>query len=669
MNQHLEVRGSENGEANTLREARNGAFAEETENKLDEVSLLKNGSYADLPTAKISELMKLKSLENSSTQSLFTVVNKVLDGSIERKNGDIPQCTAFLLKRVVQEIEQRVSTQAENFKKCPQQNNLFKIHKEMCKPRTRVLETLTSGISEENEVVMNQLQRIKIEKIEIEDKKQVEEQDIIRLMKEREYSNIQISVLNQELELARNTYDKQCLQLETQAKETKVELEKKLTDLEGLLTDSRNKVKELEVFSKSKTQRWRKKELSYKSFLDSQSGVLQTQKVYSEEFNHLGVKLKGLIDAAENYHNVLAENRKLYNEVQDLKGENGELVVANPLKQGKDSHRLFKFNKVFGPTATQGSVLDTQPLIRSVLDGYSVCIFAYGQTGSGKTYTMVCGQAKTLMFVQLNPDVESYSETISTLKFAERVSGVELGAARSNKEGRGVRDLMEQVALLKDTITKKDEEIGRLQLLKTSVNCERRDMSSPRYGSSSPRRHSLGIPQPRRSLSGGKISGLIEKSVSDKDNSSEYSDKHSEAVEACVTDGGQSISEAIESRLGSVEGHQNTTEDVELLGFGDADLEERLSDISDGELSMGTETDGSINSIVELTLFPETLKAPADSKEKRSLPSKLPRPPQKPGLKGSSRLSLPRGPTKVSSSSKKPSASGSSSTKSAKQRQ
>lgn len=49
------------------------------------------------------------------------------------------------------------------------------------------------------------------------------------------------------------------------------------------------------------------------------------------------------------------------------------------------------------------------------------------------------------MFVQLSPDVDSYSETVSTLKFAERVSGVELGAARSNKEGRDVRELMEQV--------------------------------------------------------------------------------------------------------------------------------------------------------------------------------------------------------------------------------
>jgi hypothetical protein len=58
---------------------------------------------------------------------------------------------------------------------------------------------------------------------------------------------------------------------------------------------------------------------------------------------------------------------------------------------------------------------------------------------------IVGGQAKTLMFVQLNPDIDSYSETISTLKFAERVSGVELGAAQSNKEGRDVRELMEQV--------------------------------------------------------------------------------------------------------------------------------------------------------------------------------------------------------------------------------
>lgn len=52
------------------------------------------------------------------------------------------------------------------------------------------------------------------------------------------------------------------------------------------------------------------------------------------------------------------------------------------------------------------------------------------------TYDLAGGQAKTLMFVQVNPDVESYSETISTLKFAERVSGVELGAAEAIKRER-----------------------------------------------------------------------------------------------------------------------------------------------------------------------------------------------------------------------------------------
>jgi hypothetical protein len=34
----------------------------------------------------------------------------------------------------------------------------------------------------------------------------------------------------------------------------------------------------------------------------------------------IGLDLKGLVDAAENYHGVLAENQKLFNEVQELKG-------------------------------------------------------------------------------------------------------------------------------------------------------------------------------------------------------------------------------------------------------------------------------------------------------------------------------------------------------------
>ncbi|CDP12026.1 unnamed protein product [Coffea canephora] len=277
------------------------------------------------------------------------------------------------------------------------------------------------------------------------------------------------------------------------------------------------------------------------------------------------------------------------------------------------------------------------------------------------------GQAKTIMFVQLNPDVESYSETVSTLKFAERVSGVELGAARSNREGRGVRELMEQVAFLKDSLAKKDEEIGRLRL-KVNATGERLGMSTQRYGSASPRRHSAGTSQQSRRLSAAKSSGV--KATSDLDNSSEYSDKHSEAgsqqslddlkhhkdffqqSRLAVAHVGQNFGEDLESKHVVTEGNQNLIDDVELLGFGEADSEERLSDISDGVLSMGTETDGSINSIVEYTLFPETAKPPAEGTEKPDVPSKLPRPQQKHSRTASSQLSSTKSSSKVAGSRK-----------------
>ncbi|CAL5016479.1 unnamed protein product [Urochloa decumbens] len=400
------------------------------------------------------------------------------------------------------------------------------------------------------------------------------------------------------------------------------------------------------------------------------------------------------------YHKLLEENRKLYNQVQDLKGsirvycrvkpfpktqseqrstvdhigENGEIMIANPQKQGKDGRKIFTFNKIFGPNASQSEVFaDTQPLIRSVMDGYNVCIFAYGQTGSGKTYTMsgpdvtaeetwgvnyrslndlfelsqtradsvtydvkvqmieiyneqvrdllmtdganrrleirnnshvnglnipdanivpvkcaqdvldlmkvgqrnravgstalnerssrshsvltvhvqgkevisgsilrgclhlvdlagservdkseatgerlteakhinkslsalgdviaalaqksshvpyrnskltqvlqdaLGGQAKTLMFVHVNPETDSFIETISTLKFAERVATIELGAARANKETSQVKDLKEEIAKLKLALDEKEREAVQFKDLANRVTSEMRN--------------------------------------------------------------------------------------------------------------------------------------------------------------------------------------------------
>ncbi|KFM25615.1 Kinesin-4 [Auxenochlorella protothecoides] len=67
-------------------------------------------------------------------------------------------------------------------------------------------------------------------------------------------------------------------------------------------------------------------------------------------------------------------------------GPDGALGVYSA-RHGRWHH--FRFDAVFGQSADQEEVYaETAPLVRSVLDGYNVCIFAYGQTGSGKTHTM-----------------------------------------------------------------------------------------------------------------------------------------------------------------------------------------------------------------------------------------------------------------------------------------
>ncbi|KAL4031498.1 hypothetical protein IC575_009777 [Cucumis melo] len=1116
--------------------------------KFHEVFQLKQGRYADLPAAKISEMMKSNSLDNAPTQSLLSVVNGILDESLEKKNGEIPHRVACLLRKVVQEIERRISTQADHLRT---QNNLFKAREEKFQSRIRVLEALASNINEENQSVLSQLQQTKqAEKTKAEEKKnslnedvsrlikerdeckaeilllkqeletakktyelrclQVEMEkgeDVSRLMKERDESKVEITMLKQELEIAKKTYELRCLQLkteigedaarlikerdesrekitmlkqelettkemyelrclqvktekgedvsrlieerdenkaeitmlkqeletakktyelrclqvdaekgedmsrlikdrdeskaeitmlkqeleaakktyesrclqvetkkgedvtrliedrdesrseiislrqelekakktyelrclqletendeamtrlikerdeskvkiitlkqeleearnayelrclqfekekdedvtklikerdeskteiavlkheletttktyelrrlevETETKSAQLMLEERIKELENLLEDSSNEVKELTTSFESKQKKWNEKANSYKRMIEFQYNLLQGVKCtsesvkeevlrvkmdYSNEVNQLGLKLKSLAHAAGNYHVLLAENRKLFNEIQDLKGnirvycrirpfltgqkdkrmtieyigENGEVVIANPTKPGKEGHKLFKFNKVYSPASTQGEVFsDIQPLVRSVLDGYNVCIFAYGQTGSGKTYTMTgpngatkenwgvnyralndlfeisqnrsgaisyevgaqmvevyneqdCyfniffapvylnshtlgilthsqpfglavpdatllpvnstsdvinlmdiglknravgatamnerssrshsivtihvrgadlkggsslhgnlhlvdlagservdrsevtgdrlkeaqhinkslsalgdvifalaqksshvpyrnskltqvlqsslgGQAKTVMFVQLNPDVNSYSESLSTLKFAERVSGVELGAARSTKEGRDVKELMDQVASLKDTISKRDEEIDRLQLLKDLKNNVYNGINNEKRSTATIHKDVNGVVPRVQKPSGGKsIGGAVEKDGLDHDNASDHSDAHSEADSHHSMDDVKNRNEAIRR----LDIGQNIIEDAETLGFADPDYEERIMDVDD--LTIETENDATSMNSTRATKPAEKLEKP-----------------------------------------------------------
>lgn len=173
---------------------------------------------------------------------------------------------------------------------------------------------------------------------------------------------------------------------------------------------------------KSYCNHWRLLQTQEKDLLGLKALLSKTKTEFEDlqsqlrfDLKKLGSQVQELSTAANGYQRVLKENRSLYNMVQDLKGniqvycrirpafnaevksviefigEDGSVVIFDPLKPQKDGRKVFQFNRVFGPTSTQDEVFeDTRPLIRSVMDGYNVCIFAYGQTGSGKTHTM-CG--------------------------------------------------------------------------------------------------------------------------------------------------------------------------------------------------------------------------------------------------------------------------------------
>ncbi|GLE00981.1 hypothetical protein PINS_up009778 [Pythium insidiosum] len=113
----------------------------------------------------------------------------------------------------------------------------------------------------------------------------------------------------------------------------------------------------------------------------------------------------------ENYKREMKERKRLFNLVQELKGNIRVLCRVRPISKSeiangskavckftpeeitvageKGKVKTWEFDRVFDMGSSQEELFaEVKPLVTSILDGYSVCIFAYGQTGSGKTFTM-----------------------------------------------------------------------------------------------------------------------------------------------------------------------------------------------------------------------------------------------------------------------------------------
>ncbi|XP_023741801.1 kinesin-like protein KIN-14T [Lactuca sativa] len=118
-----------------------------------------------------------------------------------------------------------------------------------------------------------------------------------------------------------------------------------------------------------------------------------------------------LVTLNEEVFRLNAKRRQVLNQYLQLKGNirvfcrirptiNGEkfshLKPVVPLDSSgillnltENKTKLYNFDKVFHPTSSQDEVFsEIEPVIKSALDGYNVCILAYGQTGTGKTFTM-----------------------------------------------------------------------------------------------------------------------------------------------------------------------------------------------------------------------------------------------------------------------------------------
>ncbi|KAH9679388.1 kinesin-like protein KIN-14L [Citrus sinensis] len=329
-------------------------------------------------------------------------------------------------------------------------------------------------------------------------------------------------------------------------------------------------------------------QMQEKEFVDLKDLLSRTKKEFKDlelqlhsDLEDLGNQVQEMSSAALGYHRVVNENRKLYNMVQDLRGnirvycrvrpsfraetkdviefigEDGSLVILDPLKPRKEGRKVFQFNHVFGPTATQEirscasenglnlpdatmhSVKSTADVLqlmklgelnravsstainnRSSRSHSVLTIHVHGKDTSGSILrsclhlvdlagservdksevtgdrlkeaqyinkSLSClgdvitalaqknshipyrnskltlllqdslgGRAKTLMFAHVSPEVDFFGETVSTLKFAQRVSTVELGAARVNKESNEVMQLKEQIESLKKALANKE---------------------------------------------------------------------------------------------------------------------------------------------------------------------------------------------------------------------
>lgn len=250
----------------------------------------------------------------------------------------------------------------------------------------------------------------------------------------RTFVQAQVKKLQAEIEAAKGSLEQQTK--ESQAKETAWEEKnaKLKATAETELTKIKEQAKKAILDLKKRLENSSKDQQQKRKVLGELHSQLQKQKadmvalksqvmIQNQQFPVLAKQLTDKItqrvqkqtDAmagvVENYKREMKERKRLFNLVQELKGNIRVLCRVRPISKNelstgskmickftneeitlageKGKMKTWEFDRVFDMNSTQDQLFsEVRPLVTSILDGYSVCIFAYGQTGSGKTHTM-----------------------------------------------------------------------------------------------------------------------------------------------------------------------------------------------------------------------------------------------------------------------------------------
>eukprot|EP00092_Neocalanus_flemingeri_P022723 GFUD01024643.1.p1 GENE.GFUD01024643.1~~GFUD01024643.1.p1 ORF type:complete len:702 (-),score=196.54 GFUD01024643.1:280-2385(-) len=281
-------------------------------------------------------------------------------------------------------------------------------------------QTLQTDVEVKKEVVVQSSEEIRTLRSNIERSEQ-ELDNLRKSLREKEEQFTEETVkLKRELENEQYTKSS----LERRLKGLEDELSSKQTEVAGLknsvaeLSSSRAGVEASLSGAKTELEAARQQILALQTESERKSDEIVTSLAAQEEMlaklrweeserrklHNLVQELKGNIRVFCRMRPLLGEERDGLDEIRhvNIQGEKTlELIKtvdsANESIAGglnKNMKYDFEFDRVFGPTSSQGDVFaEISQLVQSALDGYNVCVFAYGQTGSGKTFTMEGGPA------------------------------------------------------------------------------------------------------------------------------------------------------------------------------------------------------------------------------------------------------------------------------------